>query len=104
MDQVQRKLGKSGREARAALRREFSELRKELRTRETKAVRAILTGADVVIGTPSTISPLGPLRHAPDAHFSVAVVDEAGQALEAACWAALLQVPVLIQSVNYGVN
>ena len=31
-------------------------------------------------------TPLGPLKHLPQDHFSLTVVDEAGQALEAACW------------------
>ena len=53
----------------------------------------ILRHADVVLGTTSTVSPLGPLKHVPTDHFTVAVVDEAGQALEAACWVALQQAP-----------
>ena len=31
-------------------------------------------------------TPLGPLKNLPKDHFSLTVVDEAGQALEAACW------------------
>lgn len=69
------------------------ELRKELRAREARAVAELLTRADVVCGTTATVARSGPLRHVPPNHFDVAVVDEAGQALEISCWSALLQAP-----------
>ena len=40
----------------------------------------------VVLATLTAATPLGPLKHLPHDHFSLTVVDEAGQALEAACW------------------
>lgn len=71
----------------------IKELRRELREREAAAMAEILRGADVVCGTTTTVNSGGPLRHLPPHHFDVAVVDEAGQALEVACWTALLQAP-----------
>ena len=79
-------------------------LRKELREREKKAIVSILSRAEVgnrnkplldkvltlicqvVLSTLTAATPLGPLKHLPTDHFSLTVVDEAGQALEAACW------------------
>ena len=40
----------------------------------------------MVLSTLSAATPLGPLKHLPKDHFSLTVVDEAGQSLEAACW------------------
>ena len=40
----------------------------------------------MVLATLTAATPLGPLKHLPQDHFSLTVVDEAGQALEAACW------------------
>jgi len=68
------------------LRGEVKVLRKELREREKKAMESILSRAEVVLATLTAATPLGPLKHLPQDHFSLTVVDEAGQALEAACW------------------
>lgn len=68
------------------LRGEVKVLRKELKEREKKAMESILSKADVVLSTLTAATPLGPLKHLPLDHFSLTVVDEAGQALEAACW------------------
>jgi len=68
------------------LRGEVKILRKELREREKKAIVSILSRAEVVLSTLTAATPLGPLKHLPADHFSLTVVDEAGQALEAACW------------------
>ena len=66
---------------------------KELRDREAKTIAEVLGSAQVILGTTTVVSPDGPLRHLPDAHFDVAVIDEAAQALEPSCWTALLQAP-----------
>jgi len=69
-----------------------------------------LKSAQVICGTTTTVSLEGPLKHLPEGtalgtwlsllltvffadHFDVAVVDEAGQALEMACWTALSLAP-----------
>ncbi len=59
----------------------------ELRTRETRAVAEVLSGASVVLGTPVGLADLPPLA------ADVAVVDEAGQALEIACWIPAMRAP-----------
>ena len=38
----------------------------------------------------------GPLKHLPENYFDLAVIDECSQALEIACWMALLQVPKVV--------
>eukprot|EP00055_Hartaetosiga_balthica_P006051 m.18588 g.18588 ORF g.18588 m.18588 type:complete len:1068 (+) comp4984_c0_seq1:136-3339(+) len=76
--------------------RNVKELRKEARQREGKIIKDVLKGAQVVCGTTTTINRKG-IIHALDlGHFDVAVVDEAGQALEVAAWAAILQAPSCI--------
>lgn len=76
---------------RKALRLQQRELRKELRKRENLAVRRLLAKVDVVL---STISGAG-ARVLDVAEglkpFDVVVIDEAAQALEAACWVPLLR-------------
>ena len=47
----------------------------------------------VVLGTPVGLAGEGALRHVTSEHFDVAVVDEAGQALEVAAWMAILRAP-----------
>lgn len=74
-----------------SLRAEQKELRKELRIREREAVKRLLANMDVVL---ATISGAGArvLDIAEDAMpFDVVVIDEAAQALEAACWVPLLR-------------
>ena len=53
----------------------------------------ILTAAGVVLGTPAGLARDGALRHVASGHFDVAVVDEAGQALEVAAWIPILRAP-----------
>ena len=55
------------------------ELQKELRERERKAMREILTGADVVLATLTSASGDGPLKHVPENHFDLTVIDECSQ-------------------------
>ncbi|CDF41103.1 unnamed protein product [Chondrus crispus] len=76
---------------RKSLRLQQRELRKDLRKRERLAVQRLLARVDVVL---STISGAG-ARVLDIAEglkpFDVVVVDEAAQALEAACWVPLLR-------------
>lgn len=56
----------------------------------------------------------GPLKHLPNDHFDLVVIDECAQALESSCWIALLkarkcilagdykQLPPTIKSQRYG--
>jgi ATP-dependent RNA/DNA helicase IGHMBP2 len=93
MDGIRLKMSSSRGGARTSLRGEFKALRKELRFREKGAVLAALKSADVVLGTLTTVGPEGPVGLLADAHFDACVIDEAGQALEVACWTALLRAP-----------
>eukprot|EP00092_Neocalanus_flemingeri_P015084 GFUD01016295.1.p1 GENE.GFUD01016295.1~~GFUD01016295.1.p1 ORF type:complete len:986 (-),score=401.27 GFUD01016295.1:749-3706(-) len=68
------------------LRGEVKELRKELKERERKALKEILGRAEVVLGTLTSSSPDSPLKHLPEKHFQLTVIDECSQALETACW------------------
>ncbi|XP_077549705.1 DNA-binding protein SMUBP-2-like isoform X2 [Haemaphysalis longicornis] len=74
----------------------LGELRKELKERERRAIGRILANAHVVLSTLTTASSDGPLRNLPESHFDVAVIDECSQALEVACWMALLRAPKCI--------
>ena len=62
----------------------------ELRQRENNAIKEVLQGVHVVLGTMTGVSNEGPLKHLPAGYFDVVVIDEAAQALEPACWIALL--------------
>uniref|UniRef100_A0A224YIC1 DNA helicase n=1 Tax=Rhipicephalus zambeziensis TaxID=60191 RepID=A0A224YIC1_9ACAR len=78
------------------MRGKLSELRKELKDREHRAIGRILANADVVLSTLTTASDDGPLKNLPEGHFQVAIIDECSQALEVACWMALLRAPKCI--------
>ena len=81
----------------APLRNELKLLKKELRERETKAIKHILTSADVVLATLTSAAPWdGPLKHLQDDHFDVTVIDECSQSLEMACWIPMLQAKKVI--------
>ena len=77
--------------ARRSLRIEQRQLRKDLRARERRAVRDLLNHVDVVLatisGTGSHSLDLAESKRA----FDVVIIDEAAQAIEAACWIALLR-------------
>eukprot|EP00043_Microstomoeca_roanoka_P020239 m.242460 g.242460 ORF g.242460 m.242460 type:complete len:1144 (+) comp17135_c12_seq4:1197-4628(+) len=74
-------------------RKDIKDLRKDAQDRESRLLLRVLGAADVVCGTTTTIHATGVLKYLPKDHFDVAVVDEAGQALEVACWAAIMQAP-----------
>ncbi|KAK4317794.1 hypothetical protein Pmani_011149 [Petrolisthes manimaculis] len=78
------------------IRTEIKTLRKELRERETRLVRQVLLGADVILSTLTSTGQDGPLRHLPEHHVSLAVIDECSQAIEASCYGALLRAPKVI--------
>ena len=66
-------------------------LRKELASRQQRAVVEVLEQAQVVLCTNSGAQDRA-LRALPDDHtFDLVVIDEAAQALEASCWVALLR-------------
>ncbi|CAM9164154.1 unnamed protein product, partial [Scytosiphon promiscuus] len=72
---------------RRGAKQEIKTLRKEARAREGKVVREVLRSRDVVLATcvgAATYS----LR---EEEFDVVVIDEAAQALEAACWIPILK-------------
>jgi ATP-dependent RNA/DNA helicase IGHMBP2 len=77
---------------RFAMRNEMKLLRKELNEREKRAMKETLSKAEVVLATLTSASGTdGPLRHLVKQHFDLVVIDECSQALEIACWIALLQ-------------
>jgi hypothetical protein len=72
--------------------REVSALRKELRKREEEATAQVLRRADVVVCTcVGAVSWALRSLSGQGRGFDTVVVDEAGQALEAACWLPLLR-------------
>lgn len=54
-------------------------MRKELRERETKAVKEILSHANVILSTLTSATSDGPLKHLPADHFDYVVIDECSQ-------------------------
>ncbi|XP_051580007.1 DNA-binding protein SMUBP-2-like isoform X1 [Myxocyprinus asiaticus] len=86
---------------RSNLRREIKELRRELRSREETAISQILKRADVILATNTGASDDGPLKHLPNDHFDLVVIDECAQALESSCWIALLKARKCILAGDY---
>jgi ATP-dependent RNA/DNA helicase IGHMBP2 len=68
--------------------RELKSLRKEIRTREEKVVRELISSAQVVLAT--TVGAANRILDHVDA-FDLVVIDEAAQALEASCWIPILR-------------
>lgn len=68
--------------------REIKALRKEVRVREEKVVTELMTSAQVVL---TTCVGAGNSKLLRDLQFDMVVIDEAAQALEAACWIPALQ-------------
>eukprot|EP00882_Tetradesmus_deserticola_P026838 GHRQ01029647.1.p1 GENE.GHRQ01029647.1~~GHRQ01029647.1.p1 ORF type:complete len:532 (+),score=217.63 GHRQ01029647.1:349-1944(+) len=90
MQQLNRQLVKLEswkRAERRQVRAELRQLAKEERQRQQKALQEVLDGAQVMCCT--LTGALHPQLHGQA--FDVAVIDEAAQALEAACWTALLK-------------
>jgi len=84
IDEILAGSGKKGDKHRSF--REIKPLKKELREREKKILKEILASADVVLGTLTSSSQDSPLKHLPENHFSLTVIDECSQSLEMACW------------------
>ena len=81
------KLKKSRNEGQARkMKNELKFLKKELRERENKAVKSVLSNADVILSTLTSSSTEGPLKHLKDTKFDLLIIDEAAQAMEASCW------------------
>jgi ATP-dependent RNA/DNA helicase IGHMBP2 len=77
-----------GRDKRIAA-REVKTLRKEIRSREEKVVSELIHNAQVVLAT--CVGAANTKLLTPDVTFDLVVIDEAAQALEAACWIAILR-------------
>lgn len=69
-------------------RREIKSLRREIRTREERVVKELMQNADVVLATCVGAANRKLLA---DATFDLVIIDEAAQALEAACWIPILR-------------
>ncbi|KAF4696088.1 hypothetical protein FOZ60_002317 [Perkinsus olseni] len=85
------------RTSRRAMQGEVRELRKELRSRERRAVSEVIHQSSVVFATCAAAGGRTLARAMTDGHaespnrlFDVVVIDEAAQAIEAACWIPLL--------------
>ena len=93
MDQTLKSIRKSStqRGERQMLKKEMSELRKELYKRENKAMKEVLQGAECILATLTTSHEDGPLKHLKDDHFDIIIIDECSQAMEAACWIPLIK-------------
>ncbi|PRW39069.1 DNA-binding SMUBP-2 isoform B [Chlorella sorokiniana] len=92
-------VNRKDRDERRAVRSELRQLAKEERKRQEKAVEEVLSGAqekaveEVLSGAQvvcTTLTGVGQ-RQLERLQFDVVVIDEAAQALEPACWAALLK-------------
>lgn len=82
------KLGRRDRAERTAIRKELKKLAKEERERQQKAITSVLNNASVIC---ATLTGVGSRQLEKLPPFDVVVIDEAAQALEPACWAALLR-------------
>ena len=69
--------------------REIKSLRKEVRTREEKVVRELVSSAQVVLAT--TVGAANRVLEKVENGFDLVVIDEAAQALEASCWIPILR-------------
>ena len=58
---------------------EIKSLRKELRERESKAIKEILCHANVILTTLTSATQDGPLKHLLADHFDLVVIDECSQ-------------------------
>ena len=86
------RLGRWDRDERRALRTELRRLAAEERQRQGRAVAEVISRSRVVLCTLS-----GALsHHLRGSAFDAVVIDEAAQALETACWGALLKAPKAI--------
>lgn len=74
------------------IRRELRTLAKEERKRQQLAVADVIKNSDVVLTTLTGASS----RKLEDVTFDLVIIDEAAQALEVACWIALLKVLLFI--------
>ena len=82
------KLGRKDRAERTGIRRDLRRLAKEERQRQERAVAAVLSNANVIC---CTLTGVGTRHLEKLPPFDVVIIDEAAQALEPACWAALLR-------------
>ncbi|XP_066946913.1 DNA-binding protein SMUBP-2-like isoform X2 [Macrobrachium rosenbergii] len=78
------------------IRNEIKLFRKELRERETRLTKQILTTCDVILATLTSCGNDGPLRHLPQEHLDLVVIDECSQAIEASCYPSILRAPKVI--------
>lgn len=84
------------RNAKRDIRKELKTLAKEERKRQQLAVTDVLKNADVVLATLTGASS----RKLDSMTFDLVIIDEAAQALEVACWIALLKVRSLFSSTS----
>lgn len=79
------------------IRKELKTLAKEERKRQQLAVKDVIKNADVILTTLT-----GAFSHKLDTSvFDLVIIDEAAQALEVACWMALLKVCYQLVTILY---
>ncbi|CAF3459853.1 unnamed protein product [Rotaria sp. Silwood1] len=95
LNQCFNKLRKSttDRSERERLKKEIKNLRKDIRLYEEKASREAMQSVNVILCTLTSATDDSPLKLLPQNHFDLVVIDECSQALEVACWLALLRAP-----------
>ncbi|CAF1230518.1 unnamed protein product [Adineta ricciae] len=94
LNQCFTKLRKStDRGERERLKKEIKNLRKDIRVYEEKASREAMQSVNVILCTLTSATDDSPLKLLPPNHFDLVVIDECSQALEVACWLALLRAP-----------
>ncbi|CAI5513333.1 unnamed protein product, partial [Closterium sp. Naga37s-1] len=98
MQQLSGKLLKTRiRRERGEIQRDLRRLGKEERQRQQRAVQDVLKDSNVVLTTlTGSLS-----RHLEPLTFDLVVIDEAAQALEVSCWAAVLKAPRCILSGDH---
>eukprot|EP00092_Neocalanus_flemingeri_P024607 GFUD01026687.1.p1 GENE.GFUD01026687.1~~GFUD01026687.1.p1 ORF type:complete len:903 (+),score=241.20 GFUD01026687.1:48-2756(+) len=74
------------------LKQDLKHMTEDLHNTREKA----LVNAEVVLGTLTSCDPEGTLKLLPQFHFSLTVIDEVAQALEAACWLVIPRAPRLL--------
>lgn len=79
--------------------REVKILRKEIRVREEKVVDELIKNANVVLAT--CVGAANTKLLGDDIVFDLVVIDEAAQALEAACWIAILRGRKLVMAGDH---
>ncbi|KAB7507065.1 DNA-binding protein SMUBP-2 [Armadillidium nasatum] len=78
------------------LKEDIKNFRKELKDREMKLSKEILSRCHVILTTLTSAGNSGPLKLLPNEHFDLVVIDECSQGMECACYLAAVKAPKLL--------